>query len=127
MFLKGVIYENTICKNKKLKNIFLVLTFILTISTWIWLEVGLIGDAFSNGIGKEVDAFGVFLQTIPYRFYNILIWGFVLLTTITLREFEPMRKVEIKSRNSIKNNKKVNNLIEKENSDIASKYEDDAI
>ena len=91
------------------------------ISTWIGLEVGLIGDAFSNGIGKEVDAFGVFLQTIPYRFYNILILGFVLLTAITLREFGPMRKVEIKSRNSIKNNKKINNLIEKENSDLQPK------
>ena len=43
------------------------------ISTWIGLEVGLINDAFVNGIGQEVDAFGVFLQTIPYRFYNILI------------------------------------------------------
>ena len=36
------------------------------VSTWIGLEVGLINDAFINGIGQEVDAFGVFLQTIPY-------------------------------------------------------------
>ncbi|MDZ5001018.1 Na+/H+ antiporter NhaC family protein, partial [Clostridium perfringens] len=35
------------------------------VSTWIGLEVGLINDAFINGIGQEVDAFGVFLQTIP--------------------------------------------------------------
>lgn len=34
------------------------------ISTWIGLEVGLINDAFTNGIGQQVDAFGVFLQTI---------------------------------------------------------------
>ncbi|MDZ5035244.1 Na+/H+ antiporter NhaC family protein, partial [Clostridium perfringens] len=32
------------------------------VSTWIGLEVGLINDAFINGIGQEVDAFGVFLQ-----------------------------------------------------------------
>ena len=48
------------------------------VSTWIGLEVGLINDAFTNGLGIEVDAFGVFLETIPYRFYNILILAFVL-------------------------------------------------
>lgn len=67
------------------------------ISTWIGLEVGLINDAFV-GIGLEADAFGVFLQTIPYRFYNILILAFIVITTVTLREFGPMRKAEIASR-----------------------------
>lgn len=66
------------------------------ISTWIGLEVGLINDAFINGIGQEVDAFGVFLQTIPYRFYNILI--FVFITSILLKEFGPMYKAEVRAR-----------------------------
>lgn len=67
------------------------------VSTWIGLEVGLINDAFV-GIGQEVDAFGVFLQTIPYRFYNILILAFVVITAILLKEFGPMRKAEIAAR-----------------------------
>jgi Na+/H+ antiporter NhaC len=68
------------------------------VSTWIGLEVGLIKDAFLNGIGKEVDAFGVFLQTIPYRFYNILILVFVFITSILLKEFGPMYKAEVAAR-----------------------------
>lgn len=71
------------------------------VSTWIGLEVGLIKDAFLNGIGKEVDAFGIFLQTIPYRFYNILILVFVFITSILLKEFGPMYKAEVAARRSL--------------------------
>lgn len=67
------------------------------ISTWIGLEVGLINDAFS-GIGLNNDAFGIFLQTIPYRFYNILILAFVIITIVLAKDFGPMRKAEIKAR-----------------------------
>ena len=67
------------------------------VSTWIGLEVGLIGDAF-NGIGVEADAFGVFLNTIPYRFYNILILVFIVITSLLLKDFGPMRKAEIRDR-----------------------------
>ncbi|MGL4451311.1 MAG: Na+/H+ antiporter NhaC family protein [Sarcina sp.] len=67
------------------------------ISTWIGLEVGLIGDAFSS-IGQSVDAFGIFLQTIPFRFYNILILAFVVISAFTLREFGPMYKAEMRAR-----------------------------
>ena len=74
---------------------------IAIVSTWVGLEVGLINDAF-NGIGESVDAFGVFCQTIPYRFYNILILAFVLITSLMLREFGPMRKAEIRARQGYK-------------------------
>lgn len=67
------------------------------ISTWIGLEVGLIKDGFGL-IGMDVDAFGVFLQTIPYRFYNIFILAFVVITAVMLREFGPMRKAEVRAR-----------------------------
>ena len=70
---------------------------IAIVSTWVGLEVGLINDAF-DGIGVNVDAFGVFCQTIPYRFYNILILAFVLITSLMLRDFGPMRKAEIRAR-----------------------------
>ena len=68
------------------------------VSTWIGLEVGLINDAFVNGVGQQVDAFGVFLQTIPYRFYNILILFFVFITSLLLKDFGPMYKAEIEAR-----------------------------
>lgn len=74
------------------------------ISTWIGLEVGLINDSF-NQIGVKVDAFGVFLNTIPFRFYNILILVFVIFTTIMLRDFGPMRKAEIMARKGQGNKK----------------------
>ena len=67
------------------------------VSTWIGLEVGLIGDAF-NGIGVEADAFGLFLNTIPYRFYNILILVFIVITSVLLKDFGPMRKAELRAR-----------------------------
>nr|WP_307991885.1 Na+/H+ antiporter NhaC family protein [uncultured Clostridium sp.] len=70
---------------------------IMIVSTWIGLEVGLIKDGFTL-IGQEVDAFGVFLSTIPYRFYNILILVFVVATSLLLRDFGPMRKAEINAR-----------------------------
>ena len=70
---------------------------IMIISTWIGLEVGLIKDGFES-IGQSADAFGVFLNTIPYRFYNILILVFVVATSYFLRDFGPMRKAEIKAR-----------------------------
>lgn len=70
---------------------------IMIISTWIGLEVGLIKDGFES-IGQSADAFGVFLNTIPYRFYNILILIFVVATSYFLRDFGPMRKAEIKAR-----------------------------
>ena len=72
------------------------------ISTWIGLEVSLIGDAFSS-IGIDESGFGVFLKTIPYRFYNILILAFIVITALTLKEFGPMRKAEIAARNKSKN------------------------
>ena len=74
------------------------------ISTWIGLEVGLINDSF-NQIGVKVDAFGVFLNAIPFRFYNILILVFVVFTTVMLRDFGPMRKAEIKARKGQGNKK----------------------
>ena len=74
------------------------------ISTWIGLEVGLINDSF-NQIGVKVDAFGVFLNTIPFRFYNILILVFVVFTTVMLRDFGPMRKAEMMARKGQGNKK----------------------
>ncbi|MCR1954522.1 Na+/H+ antiporter NhaC family protein [Clostridioides mangenotii] len=88
------------------------------ISTWIGLEVGLINDAF-NSIGVKVDAFGVFIQTIPFRFYNILVLVFIVISAILLKEFGPMRDAEIRARRSDKSNDDL--LTSKEEDDLAPK------
>lgn len=89
------------------------------ISTWIGLEVGLIHDAFGS-INIDVDAFGIFLQTIPYRFYNILILAFILLSAFMVREFGPMRKAEYLSYRQKSSRKDLDNGVE-ELDDMAPK------
>lgn len=90
------------------------------ISTWIGLEVGLINDAFT-GIGVNVDAFGVFLNTIPYRFYNILILAFIVITALLAKEFGPMRDAELRAKSERTNNLMDGNLENKEKSDLEPK------
>ena len=67
---------------------------IAIISTWIGLEVSLIADGFQSIGVTNVTGFGIFLQTIPYRFYNIFILIFIVISAITLYEFGPMKKAE---------------------------------
>ena len=90
------------------------------ISTWIGLEVGLIGDGF-NSIGVNTNAFSVFLNTIPYRFYNILILGFIFLTSVLLKEFGPMREAELRARRgnvNLTSSKEIDEKISNEHSDL---------
>ena len=70
---------------------------IAIISTWIGLEISLIASGFKS-IGMDVSGFGIFLQTIPYRFYNILILIFIVMSATTLYEFGPMKKAEQEAR-----------------------------
>lgn len=70
---------------------------IALISTWVGYEVGLIQDGY-EAIGQNVNAYSIFLETIPYRFYNILMLLFVVCTALFLREFGPMLKAERRAR-----------------------------
>ena len=70
---------------------------IALISTWVGYEIGLIKDAYAS-IGQSVNAYGVFIDTLPYRFYNILMLLFVLCTALFLKEFGPMLKAERRAR-----------------------------
>lgn len=83
------------------------------VSTWIGLEVGQINDAYAN-YGIEVEAYGIFLQTIPYRFYNIFMLVFVALTAVTLKEFGPMYKAESDARKGITTGLEENEDVENE-------------
>ncbi|MFT9486308.1 MAG: Na+/H+ antiporter NhaC family protein [Tepidibacillus sp.] len=70
---------------------------IALVSTWIGYEVGLIKDAYSS-IGQDVNAYGVFMDTIPFRFYNILLLVFVVATALFMREFGSMYQAERRAR-----------------------------
>lgn len=70
---------------------------IALISTWVAYEVGLIRDGYV-AIGIDANAYGVFVETIPYRFYNILILFFIICTIWFMREFGPMWKAENRTR-----------------------------
>lgn len=66
---------------------------IALISTWVGFETGLIQKALA-GIGSTLNAYEVFLQTIPFRFYSILALVFVVIIILTRRDFGPMAKAE---------------------------------
>lgn len=88
------------------------------ISTWIGLEVGLINDGLLS-VGVEADAFGVFLNTIPYRFYNILILCFIVISTITMKDFGPMRDAQLRANKSSLN--RIEDLVKSIDSDLEPK------
>ena len=71
---------------------------IAIISTWIGLEISLIAAGFKSVGATNITGFGIFLQTIPYRFYNIFILIFIVISALTLYEFGPMKKAEQEAR-----------------------------
>lgn len=70
---------------------------IALISTWVGYEIGLINDGYLS-IGQQVNSYSIFIQTIPYRFYNILMLVFVFFTSYFLRDFGPMLTAERRAR-----------------------------
>ncbi|MFH1964079.1 MAG: Na+/H+ antiporter NhaC family protein, partial [Acidobacteriota bacterium] len=67
------------------------------ISTWIGYEVGLIDQGLKI-IGSELNAYTVFLQTIPYLFYPITALILAFLIAVTGRDFGPMWEAERRCR-----------------------------
>jgi Na+/H+ antiporter NhaC len=63
------------------------------ISSWIAVEVGYIADQFAQ-LGIERDAYLTFIETIPFRFYPILMLLFVAWVAIRGRDFGPMLRAE---------------------------------
>lgn len=64
------------------------------ISTWIAFEMGLI---VSTGVIAEPQMYQTFLALIPYRFYCVLTVLFVLFISLTLRDFGPMLRAEVRA------------------------------
>jgi len=67
------------------------------ISTWIGYELSLIKDAYVAIGQPDVNAFAIFVETLPYRFYNILMLAFVFFSAYTLREFGPMHTAAVRA------------------------------
>jgi len=73
---------------------------IALISTWIGFEVGLIADSLvpSGAIADPAAAYGLFIQTIPYRFYPLLMLLLVFMIGFWNRDFGAMLKAERRCR-----------------------------
>ena len=71
---------------------------IMLISTWIGTELVNINEGLAIAGVTGVTAYGIFIDTIPYRFYNIMALFFVFATAFLLRDFGPMLKAEVRAR-----------------------------
>lgn len=70
---------------------------IALISTWIGYEIGLIKHGYM-ALGIEANAYSVFINTIPYRFYSLLILAFIFMSAKFRKDFGPMLKAERRAR-----------------------------
>ncbi len=88
------------------------------ISTWVGYELSLIKDAYVSIGQTEVNAFAIFVETLPYRFYNILMLAFVFFSALSLREFGPMHKAAKRAyeKGQVTNPKTDSSLMNQENS-----------
>ncbi len=72
---------------------------IAVLSTWIGYEIGLIRQAYIDIGIPETNFYGVFLQTIPFRFYCLLALFFGFIIAATRRDFGPMLNAERRAAN----------------------------
>lgn len=69
------------------------------ITTWIGYQIGLIDQTLKTIDGlADMQAYSVFIQSIPYSFYPILAIVFVLLVGTSGRDFGPMYSAELRAR-----------------------------
>ena len=69
------------------------------ISTWIGFELWLFSNvAESTGIAR--DSYSMFLDTLRFRFYCLMMILFVLLNALTGRDFAAMRRAEMRAANT---------------------------
>ena len=73
------------------------ITSLAVISTWIVYEVGLFADT-AQTLGIERDGYSMFFDSLAFRFYSILMLGFVFGHLIFGCDFGPMKKAQDKAR-----------------------------
>ena len=73
---------------------------IALITTWIGYQIGLVDQALASIPAlSDVQAYSVFIHSIPYSFYPILAIVFVLMISASGLDFGPMYKAEVRARN----------------------------
>ena len=73
---------------------------IALITTWIGYQIGLVDEALGSIPAlSDVQAYSVFIHSIPYSFYPILAIVFVLMISASGRDFGPMFTAEVRARN----------------------------
>ena len=73
---------------------------IALITTWIGYQIGLVDQALASIPAlSAVQAYSVFIHSIPYSFYPILAIVFVLMISASGLDFGPMYKAEVRARN----------------------------
>ncbi len=70
------------------------ITSLALVSTWIGIEITLIDDQLKAEAVSEYTGYGLFLSSIPYRFYPLLALFFSFLICYLGRDFGPMRRAE---------------------------------
>lgn len=80
---------------------------IALVSTWVATEISSMETGF-NDAGIEIgnNTFGIFLSTIPSRFYILYALAFVFVCAVMCRDFGPMLTAERKARADDKNEPK---------------------
>jgi Na+/H+ antiporter NhaC len=71
---------------------------IALITTWVGYEVGLIDAAIRNLEGFDEPAYFLYVRSIGYSFYPLLMLLFVYLVAASGRDFGPMAKAELRAR-----------------------------
>jgi len=74
------------------------------VSTWIAYEVGLFSD-ISEQLGLGKTGYAMFFDALSFRFYCLLMLGFVVANILMARDFGPMRTAENRSRGGAGNEK----------------------
>jgi len=73
---------------------------IALITTWIGYQIGLVDQALASiDALSHVQAYSVFIHSIPYSFYPILAIIFVFMISASGLDFGPMYKAEVRARN----------------------------
>ncbi|MEX0900506.1 MAG: Na+/H+ antiporter NhaC family protein [Gammaproteobacteria bacterium] len=67
---------------------------IALVTTWIGMQVGLIGDAVGKIDGYDESAYSVFIHSLAYSFYPLLALAFVFAVAWSGRDFGPMLTAE---------------------------------
>ncbi len=87
---------------------------IALVGTWVGAEIGYIDGALKDiattgtpAFLSSVDAWGAFLNSIPYRFYAILALVMVFIIGWTGRDFGPMRRYEAMAQSGDANDSEV--------------------